>query len=49
MGRPGQLARNLAPQQTRYDVTVRETVSALVRAQRSTPGTLQHMASWVGV
>jgi transcriptional regulator with XRE-family HTH domain len=44
-----QTARQLAPQQVRYDVTVRETVSALVRAQRSTPGTLQHMAAWVGV
>lgn len=44
-----QTARQLAPQQTRYDITVRETVSALVRAQRSTPGTLQHMAAWVGV
>lgn len=44
-----QTARALAPQQTRYDVMVRETVSALVRAQRTTPGTLQHMAAWVGV
>jgi transcriptional regulator with XRE-family HTH domain len=44
-----QTARQLAPQQTRYDYTVRETVSALVRAQRSTPGTLQNMAAWVGV
>jgi len=44
-----QAARALAPQQTRYDPTVRETVAALVRAKRTTPGTLQHMAAWVGV
>lgn len=44
-----QTARTLAPQQTRYDPAVRETVAALVRAKRTTPDTLQHMAAWVGV
>jgi len=39
----------VAPQQTRYDFTVRETVAALVRAQRSTPDTLSNMAQWVGI
>jgi transcriptional regulator with XRE-family HTH domain len=43
-----QTARRLAPQQTRYDVTVRETIAGLVRAQRTTPDTLQNMAAWVG-
>lgn len=42
-------ARKVAPQQTRYDFTVRETVSALVRAQRSTPDTLSNLAQWVGI
>lgn len=42
-------ARKVAPQQTRYDFTVRETVAALVRAQRSTPDTLSNMAQWVGI
>lgn len=44
-----QRARETAPQQTRYDYTVRETVSALVRAQRRTPGTLANLAQWVGI
>lgn len=42
-------ARKVAPQQTRYDFTVRETVAALVRAQRSTPDTLSNLAQWVGI
>lgn len=42
-------ARALAPQQTRHDPNVRETVAALVRAKRTTPDTLHNMAAWVGV
>ena len=42
-------ARAVAPQQTRYDPIVQETVTALLRAQRSTPDTLANMAAWVGV
>lgn len=42
-------ARKVAPQQTRYDFTVRETVAALVRAQRSTPDTVANLAQWVGI
>ncbi|BFP50134.1 hypothetical protein KCMC57_65020 (plasmid) [Kitasatospora sp. CMC57] len=42
-------ARTVAPQQTRYDPIVQETVTALLRAQRSTPDTLANMAAWVGV
>jgi hypothetical protein len=42
-------ARKVAPQQTRYDFTVRETVAALVRAQRSTPDTIANLAQWVGI
>lgn len=42
-------ARKVAPQQTRYDFTVRETVAALVRGQRSTPGTVANLAQWVGI
>jgi transcriptional regulator with XRE-family HTH domain len=43
------VARKVAPQQTRYDFTVRETVAALVRAQRSTPDTVANLAQWVGI
>lgn len=42
-------ARTVAPQQTRYDPIVQETVTALLRAQRTAPDTLANMAAWVGV
>lgn len=44
-----QRAREIAPQQTRYHPTVRETVAGLVSAHRSTPGTLSNLAHWVGM
>ncbi|WP_316526163.1 helix-turn-helix domain-containing protein [Kitasatospora brasiliensis] len=44
-----QRARELAPQQMRYHPMVRETVTGLVSAHRSTPGTLSSMAHWVGI
>ncbi|WP_425838362.1 helix-turn-helix domain-containing protein [Streptomyces fractus] len=42
-------AREVAPQQTRYHPTARETIQGLVRQQRRTPDTLGHMAAWVGL
>jgi lipopolysaccharide biosynthesis regulator YciM len=42
-------AREIAPQQTRYHPTARETIQGLVHHQRRTPETLGHMASWVGL
>ncbi|MFF2656088.1 helix-turn-helix domain-containing protein [Kitasatospora sp. NPDC058032] len=44
-----QRARELAPQQMRYHPMVRETITGLVSAHRSTPGTLSSMAHWVGI
>lgn len=44
-----QVARRLAPQQTRYSATVRQTVAGLVNARRSTPDTLTNYASWLGI
>lgn len=44
-----QRARVMAPQQTRYHPMVRETVTGLVSAHRSTPGTLSNLAHWVGI
>ncbi|MEV6975175.1 helix-turn-helix transcriptional regulator [Kitasatospora sp. NPDC093806] len=44
-----QHARTLAPQQMRYHPMVRETVTGLVSAHRSTPDTLTNMAHWVGI
>ncbi|WP_370468589.1 transcriptional regulator [Streptacidiphilus sp. P02-A3a] len=42
-------ARQLAPQQTRYSPTVRDTVSALLSAKRASPDTLSNFAAWVGM
>ncbi|MYR56104.1 helix-turn-helix domain-containing protein [Streptomyces sp. SID625] len=42
-------ARRLAPQQTKYHPTVRETYVSLEAAKRKMPGTLQHFGSWLGV
>ncbi|MET9396268.1 helix-turn-helix transcriptional regulator [Kitasatospora sp. NPDC002965] len=44
-----QTARELAPQQMRYHPMVRETVTGLVSAHRSTPGSLSNLAHWVGI
>lgn len=42
-------ARELAPQQSRHSPTVRQTISGIVRAQRSTPDTVANFAAWVGM
>lgn len=42
-------ARRLAPQQTRYSPSVRQTVAGLVAARRAAPDTLANFASWVGM
>ncbi|UGQ13186.1 helix-turn-helix domain-containing protein [Yinghuangia sp. ASG 101] len=42
-------ARRVAPQQTRYHPTVRETVLALKRRERVRSGALSEYARWVGV
>lgn len=42
-------ARKLAPQQTRYHPGARETIKGLVYTSRSTPGSLSHLAAWVGL
>lgn len=44
-----QLARQMAPQQTRYSVSVRDTVSGLLSASRAATDTLSGYASWVGM
>ncbi|MFF7991783.1 helix-turn-helix domain-containing protein [Kitasatospora xanthocidica] len=44
-----QRAREVAPQQTRYQPMVRETIASLLSARRSTPGTLANLAHWVGI
>lgn len=41
-------ARRIAPQQTRYHPTVRETVLALKRQERTRSGSLAQYAEWVG-
>ncbi|MDI5965692.1 helix-turn-helix domain-containing protein [Streptantibioticus silvisoli] len=43
------LARKLAPQQTRYHPGARETIKGLVYTSRRTPGSLDHLAAWVGL
>jgi hypothetical protein len=43
------MARQLAPQQTRYHPQVRETLFGLLSAKRKTPETLANYAAWVGV
>ncbi|MFI5674768.1 helix-turn-helix domain-containing protein [Streptomyces cellulosae] len=42
-------ARRIAPQQTRYHPTVRETVLALKRQERTRNGSLAQYAEWVGI
>jgi len=42
-------ARAVAPQQTRYHPSVRETLTGLVHAARRTPDTLINYASWCGI
>ncbi|MEW2633742.1 helix-turn-helix transcriptional regulator [Streptomyces sp. NPDC048389] len=44
-----QRARRIAPQQTRYHPTVRDTVLALKRRERSHNGSLAQFAEWVGI
>ncbi|MFQ6144623.1 helix-turn-helix domain-containing protein [Streptomyces seoulensis] len=44
-----QAARNLAPQQTRYHPTVRETYAGLEAARRQLPGTFHNYGSWLGM
>lgn len=42
-------ARHAAPEQTRYHPGARETIKGLVHISRSTPDSLGHMASWIGL
>lgn len=42
-------ARAIAPQQTRYQPLVRETIDGLLAARRAAPDSLTHLASWVGL
>ncbi|MFJ9426332.1 helix-turn-helix domain-containing protein [Streptomyces sp. NPDC101249] len=42
-------ARELAPQQTRYHPTVRETYAGLDSAKRQIPNSFQHFGSWLGM
>ncbi|MFF3817240.1 helix-turn-helix domain-containing protein [Streptomyces bluensis] len=42
-------ARKLAPQQTRYHPTVRETYAGLEAAKRRMPDTFSNFGSWLGV
>ncbi|WP_377271943.1 helix-turn-helix domain-containing protein [Peterkaempfera sp. SMS 1(5)a] len=42
-------ARRLAPQQTRYSPTVRDTLAGLLTARRAAPDTLANYAAWVGM
>lgn len=44
-----QRARRIAPQQTRYHPTTRETVLALKRRERARSSSLSQYAEWVGV
>lgn len=44
-----QAARQLAPQQTRYSTTVRDTVAGLVSARRAAPESLSNYAQWLGM
>ncbi|WP_255955633.1 helix-turn-helix domain-containing protein [Streptomyces odontomachi] len=44
-----QRARRIAPQQTRYHPTARETVIALKRRERVRSGSLAQYAQWIGV
>ncbi|MDH6132607.1 transcriptional regulator with XRE-family HTH domain [Kitasatospora sp. MAA4] len=42
-------ARKVAPQQTRYHPTSRDTISGLLSARRSVPDSLTNLAHWAGV
>ncbi|NEY31739.1 helix-turn-helix domain-containing protein [Streptomyces sp. PRKS01-65] len=42
-------ARKLAPQQTKYHPTVRETYSGLEAAKRRMPDSFHHFGAWLGV
>ncbi|NEC86646.1 helix-turn-helix domain-containing protein [Streptomyces sp. SID12501] len=42
-------ARKLAPQQTRYHPTVRETYAGLEAAKRTMPDTFNNFGSWIGM
>ncbi|MGH4034357.1 helix-turn-helix domain-containing protein [Actinomycetota bacterium Odt1-20B] len=44
-----QKARRIAPQQTRYHPTTRETVFALKRRERTRSGSLSQYAEWIGL
>jgi transcriptional regulator with XRE-family HTH domain len=44
-----QVARKLAPQQTRYHPTVRETLAGLGSAKRRMPDTFSNYAAWLGL
>lgn len=44
-----QLARKLAPQQTRYHPTVRETYAGLEAAKRRMPDTFNNYGAWLGM
>jgi transcriptional regulator with XRE-family HTH domain len=43
------LARQIAPQQTRYHPMARETVYALARAERRSSNTVRGLAAWMGI
>jgi transcriptional regulator with XRE-family HTH domain len=43
------MARQVAPQKTRYHPSVRETIAGLIHASRHTPDNLIGYANWVGV
>jgi transcriptional regulator with XRE-family HTH domain len=42
-------ARRVAPEQTRYHPSARDTITGLVHLSRRTPDTLNHMAAWIGL
>ncbi|MEY9876661.1 transcriptional regulator with XRE-family HTH domain [Streptacidiphilus sp. MAP12-33] len=42
-------AKRLAPQQTKFSPTVRETAAGLQSAKRATPDTLAHFVHWLGL
>ncbi|MEU1781156.1 MULTISPECIES: hypothetical protein [Streptomyces] len=47
-GKNLQLARRVAPQQTRYHPIVRETFAGLESARRRMPDTFGNYAAWLG-
>lgn len=44
-----QEARRIAPQQTRYNPQVRETMTALSAARRAVPNSFSNFAAWIGM